>query len=46
MPRLPDEIIYSDKYNDGVYEYRNVMLTKEYYKIVRMYFDEKQLVPE
>ena len=41
MPRLPDEIIYSDKYNDGVYEYRNVMLTKEYYKIVRMYFDEK-----
>jgi hypothetical protein len=46
MPRLPEELIYSDKYNDGVYEYRNVMLTKEFYKLVRPYFDDNKLIPE
>ena len=34
MPRFPDEIIYSDKYQDEEYEYRNVILTKDLYKRV------------
>ena len=28
----PREIIYSDKYYDDEYEYRNVILTKEIFK--------------
>jgi hypothetical protein len=46
MPSLPEELIYSDKYNDGNYEYRNVMLTKECYKKIRGYFDDNKLIPE
>lgn len=34
MPRFPDEITYSEKYSDEVYEFRYVSLPKEiYYKI-------------
>jgi cyclin-dependent kinase regulatory subunit CKS1 len=32
MPRYPEDILYSDKYLDDDYEYRNVTLTKEIYK--------------
>jgi len=32
MPHFPDEIEYSEKYNDEQYEYRHVLLPKELYK--------------
>ena len=32
MPHYPDEIEYSDKYNDDLYEYRHVLLPKNIYK--------------
>lgn len=32
MPHFPDEIEYSDKYTDDVYEYRHVLLPKHIYK--------------
>jgi cyclin-dependent kinase regulatory subunit CKS1 len=32
MPRFPEDIIYSDKYCDEDFEYRNVILTKEIFK--------------
>lgn len=32
MPHYPDEIEYSDKYQDDSYEYRHVLLPKEVYK--------------
>ncbi len=32
MPHYPDEIEYSEKYNDDVYEYRHVLLPKNIYK--------------
>ncbi len=32
MPHYPDEIEYSDKYQDDYYEYRHVLLPKEVYK--------------
>ncbi len=32
MPHFPDEIEYSDKYQDDQYEYRHVLLPKEVYK--------------
>ncbi len=32
MPHFPDEIVYSDKYQDELYEYRHVLLPKEVYK--------------
>ncbi len=32
MPHFPDEIEYSDKYNDDLYEYRHVILPKHVYK--------------
>jgi cyclin-dependent kinase regulatory subunit CKS1 len=32
MPHYPDEIEYSDKYQDDSYEYRHVLLPKETYK--------------
>ncbi len=32
MPHYPDEIEYSEKYNDEVYEYRHVLLPKATYK--------------
>ena len=30
MPHFPDQICYSDKYYDKEYEYRHVLLTKDY----------------
>ena len=32
MPHFPDEIEYSEKYSDDLYEYRHVLLPKEVYK--------------
>ena len=32
MPHFPDEIEYSEKYNDELYEYRHVLLPKDIYK--------------
>jgi cyclin-dependent kinase regulatory subunit CKS1 len=32
MPHYPDEIEYSDKYSDDLYEYRHVLLPKNIYK--------------
>ncbi len=32
MPHYPDEIEYSDKYQDDHYEYRHVLLPKEVYR--------------
>lgn len=32
MPHYPDEIEYSDKYCDELYEYRHVLLPKDIYK--------------
>lgn len=32
MPHYPDDIEYSDKYTDELYEYRHVILPKEIYK--------------
>ena len=32
MPHFPEEIEYSEKYYDDVYEYRHVLLPKEIYK--------------
>lgn len=32
MPHYPDEIEYSEKYNDELYEYRHVILPKDLYK--------------
>jgi cyclin-dependent kinase regulatory subunit CKS1 len=32
MPHFPEEIEYSDKYCDDVYEYRHVILPKHVYK--------------
>jgi cyclin-dependent kinase regulatory subunit CKS1 len=32
MPHYPSEIEYSERYDDGDYEYRHVVLTKEVFK--------------
>lgn len=32
MPHYPDEIEYSEKYNDDIYEYRHVILPRQVYK--------------
>jgi cyclin-dependent kinase regulatory subunit CKS1 len=32
MPHFPDEIEYSEKYFDELYEYRHVLLPKEVYR--------------
>ena len=32
MPHYPDEIEYSEKYSDDLYEYRHVLLPKTLYK--------------
>ena len=32
MPHFPDEIEYSEKYADDLYEYRHVLLPKDIYK--------------
>jgi len=36
MVHYPDEIEYSDKYYDDIYEYRHVMLPKAIYKQISM----------
>jgi len=44
MPHYPDEIEYSEKYYDDVYEYRHVILTKDTYQKMpkgRMLSDEE-----
>ena len=35
MPHFPDEIEYSEKYTDELYEYRHVLLTKDVYKKIK-----------
>ncbi|CAD8159764.1 unnamed protein product [Paramecium octaurelia] len=32
MPRCPTDIVYSEKYTDGEFEYRHVILPHELYK--------------
>ena len=32
MPHFPDEIEYSEKYQDDTYEYRHVLLPKHIFK--------------
>jgi cyclin-dependent kinase regulatory subunit CKS1 len=32
MPHFPDDIEYSEKYEDDSYEYRHVLLPKDIYK--------------
>lgn len=32
MPHFPDEIEYSEKYQDDLFEYRHVLLPKHIYK--------------
>ena len=32
MPHFPEEIEYSEKYSDDLYEYRHVLLPKDIYK--------------
>lgn len=32
MPHFPDEIEYSEKYNDDEFEYRHVLLPKNIYR--------------
>lgn len=34
MPHFPDEIEYSEKYCDDVYEYRHVLLPKHIFKMM------------
>jgi cyclin-dependent kinase regulatory subunit CKS1 len=34
MPHYPDEIDYSEKYNDDLYEYRHVLLPKNIFKTI------------
>ena len=34
MPHYPDEIEYSEKYNDDIYEYRHVLLPKNVFKTI------------
>lgn len=34
MPHYPDEIDYSEKYNDDLYEYRHVLLPKNVFKTI------------
>ena len=40
MPHYPDEIEYSDKYADDVYEYRHVILPKRVAKEMMRYFQQ------
>lgn len=35
MPHYPQDIEYSEKYNDDHYEYRHVVLPKEIYKKIQ-----------
>ena len=44
MPHFPEEIEYSEKYNDDEYEYRHVLLPKEVYKNIprgRLLYEEE-----
>ncbi len=44
MPHFPEEIEYSEKYNDEEYEYRHVLLPKEVYKNIprgRLLYEEE-----
>jgi cyclin-dependent kinase regulatory subunit CKS1 len=34
MPHYPDEIEYSEKYSDDIYEYRHVLLPKNIFKTI------------
>ena len=43
MPRFPDQMEYSEKYQDECYEYRHIILTKELFKVIR---DIPGLIPE
>ncbi len=42
MAHYPKEIIYSDKFNDDYYEFRNIILTKKVFKRI----PEKTLLSE
>jgi len=46
MPRYPEEIEYSEKYSDGLYEYRHVTLPKAAAWIKIRYTSESQLLTE
>mmetsp|Transcript_34515 Transcript_34515/g.52028 ORF Transcript_34515/g.52028 Transcript_34515/m.52028 type:complete len:98 (+) Transcript_34515:90-383(+) len=46
MPHYPDEIEYSDKYFDDVYEYRHVILTKSIAKTMFKVTEGKRLLSE
>ena len=35
MPHFPDEIEYSEKYSDVLYEYRHVLLPKDVYRKIK-----------
>ena len=35
MPHFPDEIEYSEKYQDDLFEYRHVLLPKNIYKSIK-----------
>ena len=35
MPRFPDTMEYSEKYEDDIYEYKHVILPKEKYKQIK-----------
>jgi cyclin-dependent kinase regulatory subunit CKS1 len=37
MPHYPDSIIYSDRYTDDEYEYRNIILPKTDFKKIKPY---------
>ncbi len=37
MPRYPENITYSDRYQDDEFEYRNATLTKQLYSKVKTY---------
>ena len=44
MPHFPEEIEYSEKYNDDEYEYRHVLLPREIYKNIprnRLLYEEE-----
>ena len=44
MPHFPDEIEYSEKYQDDEYEYRHVLLPRATYKQMprnRLLFEEE-----
>ena len=46
MPHYPDEIEYSEKYADDLYEYRHVMLPKALYDDMRQSKMSRRLLSE